>query len=74
MYNLAILGEAVRGIPQELEAAHPEVPWDDMRGMRNVVIHEYFQVSLSIVWETVQVDLEVLETSLQDLLDTEPEP
>jgi uncharacterized protein with HEPN domain len=40
---LAIIGEAVRAIPPELEAAHPEIPWDDVRGMRNIVIHEYFQ-------------------------------
>ncbi|MFQ3614625.1 MAG: DUF86 domain-containing protein [Cyanobacteriota bacterium] len=48
LYNLAIIGEAVRGIPPELESAHPEIPWIDVRGMRNIVIHEYFQVNLSI--------------------------
>ena len=42
LYSLAIIGEAVRTIPPELETAHPEIPWDDVRGMRNIVIHEYF--------------------------------
>ena len=42
LYSLAIIGEAVRTIPPGLEAAHPEIPWDDVRGMRNIVIHEYF--------------------------------
>ena len=68
LYNLAIIGEAVRGIPPELEASHPEIPWEDVRGMRNIVIHEYFQVSLSIIWQTVQEDLASLETSLRQLI------
>jgi len=68
LYNLAIIGEAVRGIPPELEASHPEIPWDDVRGMRNIVIHEYFQVSLSIIWQTIQEDLVSLEFSLHQLI------
>ncbi|WP_414428264.1 DUF86 domain-containing protein [Synechococcus sp. R55.2] len=43
-------------------------PWDEMRGMRNIVIHEYFQVSLSIIWQTIQEDLILLETSLRQLI------
>jgi uncharacterized protein with HEPN domain len=68
LYNLAVIGKAVRDIPPELEASHPEIPWDDVRGMRNVVIHEYFQVSLSIIWQTIQEDLASLETSLRELI------
>ena len=48
LYDLAIVGEAVRSIPPEVEALYPEIPWLDVRGMRNIVIHEYFQVNLSI--------------------------
>lgn len=68
LYNLAIIGEAVRVIPPELEAAHPEIPWDDVRGMRNIVIHEYFQVNLSIIWQTIQEDLISLEFSFRQLI------
>ncbi len=68
LYNLAIIGEAVRGIPPELEASHPEIPWSDVRGMRNIVIHEYFQVNLSIIWQTIQEDLVLLEASLRLLI------
>ena len=68
LYNLAIIGEAVRGIPPELESEHPEIPWDDVRGMRNVVIHEYFQVNMSIIWQTIQEDLVSLESSLRQLI------
>lgn len=68
LYNLAIIGEAVRNIPPEMEALHPEIPWDDVRGMRNIVIHEYFQVNLSIIWQTIQEDLVSLEFSLRRLI------
>lgn len=68
LYNLAIIGEAVRSIAPELKASHPEIPWDDVRGMRNIVIHEYFQVNLSIIWQTVQEDLVSLEASLLQLI------
>lgn len=68
LYNLAIIGEAIRSIPPELEASHPEIPWDDVRGMRNIVIHEYFQVNLSIIWQTIQEDLVSLEVSLRQLI------
>ncbi|HEY9818991.1 MAG TPA: DUF86 domain-containing protein [Candidatus Obscuribacterales bacterium] len=70
LYSLAIIGEAVRGIPPELEVSHPEIPWDDVRGMRNIVIHEYFQVNLSIIWQTIQDDLVSLEFSLRQLLNS----
>jgi uncharacterized protein with HEPN domain len=53
LYNLAIIGEAVRNIPPDVETSHPEIPWDDVREMRNIVIHEYFQVNLSIIWQTL---------------------
>ena len=70
LYNLAIIGEAVRAIPAELESAHPDIPWDDVRGMRNVVIHEYFQVNLSIIWQTIREDLVSLELSFRQLIDS----
>jgi uncharacterized protein with HEPN domain len=57
LYSLAVIGEAAGSLLPEVEAVYPEIPWIDIRGMRNVVIHEYFQVDLQIVWETIQTDL-----------------
>ena len=68
LYNLAIIGEAVRSIPPDVETSHPEIPWEDIRGMRNIVIHKYFQVNLSIIWQTIQEDLVSLESSLRQLI------
>ena len=68
VYNLAIIGEAVRHIPDEVQSTHPGIPWKAMRAMRNVVVHEYERVNVSIVWETLQQDLPPLVPLLEELL------
>ncbi len=52
-----------------MESLYPEIPWVDMCAIRNVIIHEYFQVNLSIVWETIKTDLPPLRQQLQELLE-----
>jgi uncharacterized protein with HEPN domain len=54
---LEIIGEAARMISDDVKAQHPEIPWGDMIGMRNRLIHEYFDISLATIWETVHDDL-----------------
>ena len=65
---LEVIGEAAGKISDELKAAHPEIPWHEMVGMRNRLIHEYFRVSLQTVWDTVQKDLPELIDRLEALL------
>lgn len=69
LYNLAIIGEAVSQLLPEVEFLYPEIPWIDIRGIRNVIIHEYFRVNLSIIWETIQTDLPPLVIQLQELVE-----
>jgi uncharacterized protein with HEPN domain len=59
--NLEIIGEATANLPDEILDRWPEVPWRYMRGLRNLLVHEYFGVDLSILWQTVQEDLPPLE-------------
>jgi uncharacterized protein with HEPN domain len=66
--NLEIIGEAARHVDEAVLQAAPEIPWDTMRGMRNVVAHEYFGVDPSIIWQTVRHDLPPLEAPLRRLL------
>jgi uncharacterized protein with HEPN domain len=69
--NIEIIGEAASHIQRqapEFVTAHPELPWLDMRDMRNRVIHNYFDVNLSIVWSTVKDDLPRLKQQIDDLL------
>ncbi len=68
---LQIIGEAankVRTADPEFAAQHPQVPWALMYGMRNRVIHDYFEVDLAVVWQTVQQDLPELRNQMQALL------
>ena len=66
--NLMTMGESIRWIPEPILEAHPAVPWRTLRGMRNVVVHEYFGVDPAILWETVRGDLPPLEASLEAVL------
>lgn len=70
--NFTIIGEASRHVPPEIEARHPGVPWIEMRGMRNIIVHEYFGISLAIVWQTVQARLPPLGPQLRGVLEAEP--
>ena len=69
--SLVIIGEAATRIMDTDTAfahAHPEVPWQSMRGMRNRMAHGYFDIDLDIVWETVQTALPHLLVQLPSLL------
>jgi len=67
--NLTTMGESVRWIPDEVLARHNEVPWDTMRAVRNVVVHQYFGVDTEILWQTVRGDLPPLVERLERVLD-----
>lgn len=67
--NLIIIGEAAVQVPEDICLKHPEVPWYEMRGMRNFVVHEYFRASDVVIWDTVQVDLPPLPAMLKKILE-----
>lgn len=52
--NFEIIGEASKNIPEDLKSQTPDIPWKEMAGMRDKVIHEYFGVDLEIVWKTAK--------------------
>jgi uncharacterized protein with HEPN domain len=68
---LGIIGEAARHVPDDVQEKYPDVPWSEMRGIRNVVMHEYFGVVLEVVWQTIQEDLPPLVPRLTEILDQE---
>ena len=67
--NFIIIGEAAGHVPDELVQAHPGIPWREMRGLRNVITHGYFSVSLLVVWQTATNDLPPLLRRVRELLD-----
>ena len=62
--NLEIIGGASSHLPAEVQAHYEDVPWNMMKGIRNILAHEYFGVDLEIVWKTVKEDLPVLKERL----------
>jgi uncharacterized protein with HEPN domain len=68
---LETIGEAASKISDMFRTAHPEIPWREIIGMRNRLIHAYFEVDLDKVWETVQDDLPPLIDRLQLLVPPE---
>ena len=69
LYQLTLLGEAVARLTDELKAAWPDVPWADIRGMRNIVIHEYHRVDLEEAWRTAYRDVPSLCQQLEAVRD-----
>ena len=65
---LEIIGEAARGISQEFRDSHPALPWKTMIGMRDRLIHAYFDVNLDVVWRTVTEDLPPLIAQLEKIV------
>lgn len=63
--ELEVIGEAARLVSAEVKASHPFLPWQEMMGMRNRLIHEYFNVDESIVWEVASVQLPHLEKDFE---------
>lgn len=78
--NIGIIGEAVAQISRmapEFISEHPELPWQKMRGMRNIMVHQYFAVDLQVLWTTVKYDLPPLKEQVDRLLNKPlraPEP
>lgn len=66
--RLEIIGEAVKGIPDHIKGRHSAVPWRDIAGARDILIHEYFRVDLEMAWDMVKKDLPLLESEVGSIL------
>jgi uncharacterized protein with HEPN domain len=66
--NLEVIGEAARHVDDQLTAQYPEVAWRDARGMRNFLIHAYFQVDPDEIWKTVISDIPLLKQQINKIL------
>ncbi len=64
--GLEIIGEAAKKIPRESQEEYPKVPWKELAGMRDKLIHAYFGVNIEIVWITVKKDLPEIKKFLSE--------
>ena len=65
--NFEIIGEATKKISRSFTQAHPEVPWQDMAGMRDKLIHDYIDVDMDVVWKTIEIDLPLLKELISNV-------
>lgn len=68
---LEILGEAVKHLPGEMTAAHPEIPWRAISGFRDILAHSYFRAEDSIIWDAAQAGIAQLKPVVAKLLDAQ---
>lgn len=68
--NFILIGEAARNVPDDVTAKFTNIPWADMRAMRNFVVHVYWGVDPQRVWDTIHTNLPPLAAQLQLLLDS----
>jgi len=66
--GIEIIGEATKNIPESIRDRYPDIPWKDMAGMRDKVIHEYFGVDLGVVWETATRHIPEIMSLIQKVL------
>lgn len=66
---LEIIGESAKNISAGIKKKHPEIPWKNISGMRDKLIHEYFGVNKNVVWETVKEDLPDPKEKIRKLRD-----
>lgn len=66
--NFEVIGEATKNLSKEIKSLYPNIPWKEMAGMRNKVIHEYFGVNLKIIWKTIKERLPELRIKIEEIL------
>jgi uncharacterized protein with HEPN domain len=74
MQKLQIIGEAVKNVPTDIKQRYADIPWKEMAGMRDRLIHQYFRVKMDLLWETICNDLPRLRIPLSEILDELNEP
>ncbi len=68
LYRVLVLGEAASRVSSETRLQHPEVPWAEIVGMRNILIHGYEKVDWDVVWQSIHTDFLELKPRLMEIL------
>ena len=68
MRQVEIIGEASSRISDEMQEKYPNLPWFEMRAIRNKIVHDYLEINTDIIWDTVQSDLPPLKNQIKNIL------
>lgn len=71
--NVEIVGEAAYMLTKEFRQNHPEVPWDDITGMRHVLVHDYYRITPARVWDTINNDIAQLRPLIEQFIKELPD-
>lgn len=66
--RIEIIGEAVKNLTNSFKKDHPDIPWNEIGGMRDILIHQYFGVDLNLTWEIAMKDIPELKTKLSKIM------
>jgi len=66
--NFQVLGEAAKSVSAQYKESHPEIHWQEISGMRNIIVHAYFHVDPAIIYQTAQKDVPQLLKQLRDIM------
>lgn len=68
LHRIQIIGEDAKHIPDEYRAKWNEIPWKEIAGMRDIIIHEYFGITLAMIWKVAIKDIPILRKKVSDIL------
>ena len=68
--HLQIIGEAARALPSDVQGRAPDIAWSEIIGMRNILVHHYFDVDTDVVWQVIERDLPRLKTQIERLIES----
>ncbi len=67
--NFEIIGEAVKNLPADFKSKYPNIPFRQIAGMRDKLIHDYFGIDYEIIWKTIQDKLPEFKQNIEDLIE-----
>lgn len=68
IHHLQVIGEASSQLPEGFRNRHSSIPWSKIIGMRNILVHRYFGIDTSLVWQAIEVDLPILLETVDAIL------
>ncbi|MDH7491887.1 MAG: DUF86 domain-containing protein [Methanolinea sp.] len=72
IYHIQVIGEAANGLSSGFRESHRAIPWQDVIGMRHILVHHYFGIDITEVWNTATIDLPEMEQEIRMILEGDP--